>query len=210
MTYRAEMDSSGDAVRGENRWPMAVTLIVAMALPFLLLAKYAFGPQWIVPVIEAGLLVALVIADPGRIDRRSTVVRVLSIGLIVILVAGASAATVRLVIDLIRGGSGTVIVGQYASDPEGKLTDGSGQYLSVTANSDPFSAVSTLDCRLRGGNTIEWWDPTTNSWKAASDQSYNPLSKCVAMYVTPTTTPDLIDLSGAAVLDKNTSMTCPY
>jgi hypothetical protein len=86
---------------------MAVTLIVAMALPFLLPPKYALGPKWIVPVIEAGLLVALVVADPGRIDRRSTVVRVLSLGLVVILVAGAAAATIRLVIDLIRGGPET-------------------------------------------------------------------------------------------------------
>jgi hypothetical protein len=107
MTYRFEMDSSADAARGEKRWPMALTLIIAMTLPLLLPAKYALGPQWIGPVMEAGLLVALVIADPGRIDRRSTVVRVLSIGLIVILVTGAAAATVRLVIDLIRGGPET-------------------------------------------------------------------------------------------------------
>lgn len=101
------MNSPGDAVRGEKRWPMAATLIVAMGLPFLLPAKYALGPKWIIPVIEGGLLIALVIADPGRIDRRSTIVRVLSIGLVVILVAGAAAATVRLVIDLIRGGPET-------------------------------------------------------------------------------------------------------
>ena len=86
---------------------MAVTLLAAMALPFLLPPKYSLGPRWIIPVVEALLLVALVIADPGRIDRRSDFIRALSIGLVVILVAGAAVVTVRLVVDLIRGGPET-------------------------------------------------------------------------------------------------------
>ena len=63
---------------------MAVTLIVAMALPFLLPARFSLGPRWIVPVIEALLLLALVVADPGRIDRRSAFIRTLSLGLVAI------------------------------------------------------------------------------------------------------------------------------
>ena len=86
---------------------MAVTLLAAMALPFLLPPNYSLGPRWIIPVVEALLLVALVIADPGRIDRRSDFIRALSIGLVVILVAGAAVVTVRLVVDLIRGGPET-------------------------------------------------------------------------------------------------------
>ncbi len=86
---------------------MAVTLIVAMALPFLLPPTYAFVPRWIIPAMEAVLLVALIVADPGRIDRRSTFVRTLSLGLVVILATGAAGATVRLVIDLVRGGAET-------------------------------------------------------------------------------------------------------
>ena len=99
-------------IQGEKRWPMAVTLIVAMALPFLLPSRFSLGPDWIVPALEALLLVALVIADPGRIDRRSTLVRAFSLALIVILVAGATAVTVRLVVDLVRGGPDTNSPGQ--------------------------------------------------------------------------------------------------
>jgi uncharacterized membrane protein len=91
---------------------MALTLLAAMALPFLLPSKFSLGPRWIVPLIEALLLVALVIADPGRIDRRSVFIRALSIGLVVILVAGVAAVTVRLVVDLIRGGPETNSPGQ--------------------------------------------------------------------------------------------------
>ena len=98
------MDIPSTDVSGEKRWPMAITLIAAMALPFLLPPKYSFAPRWVIPVIEAVLLLALILADPGRIDRRSTFVRTLSLGLVVILVAGATGATVRLVIDLVKGG----------------------------------------------------------------------------------------------------------
>ena len=91
---------------------MALTLVIAMVLPFLLPPKFSLGPRWIIPAVEALLLVALVIADPGRIDRRSTLVRALSIGLVAILVAGAAGVTARLVVDLIRGGPETNSPGQ--------------------------------------------------------------------------------------------------
>jgi hypothetical protein len=97
------MNTESIAAGGEKRWPMALTLVIAMVLPFLLPPKFSLGPRWIIPAVEALLLVALVIADPGRIDRRSTLVRALSIGLVAILVAGAAGVTARLVVDLIRG-----------------------------------------------------------------------------------------------------------
>jgi len=107
MPYGSGMDSASSVDNGEKRWPMAATLAVAMALPFLLPPRFSYAPVWIIPAIEALLLVALVIADPGRIDRRSDLIRALSLGLVAILVVGATAATVRLVIDLIRGGPET-------------------------------------------------------------------------------------------------------
>jgi len=91
---------------------MAVTLLIAMALPFLLPPRFSLGPRWIIPVIEGALLVTLVLADPGRIDRRSTAIRVLSLALVTILVAGAAFVTVRLVVDLVRGGPETNSPGQ--------------------------------------------------------------------------------------------------
>jgi hypothetical protein len=92
---------------GEKRWPMIVTMAVAMALPLLLPARFSLGPTWLLPVIEAVLVVALVIADPGLIDRPSPFVRVISIVLVVVLVIGATGSTVRLVVDLFEGGPET-------------------------------------------------------------------------------------------------------
>ena len=91
---------------------MAVTLIAAMMLPILLPPRFSLGPVWIVPALEGLLLAALIVADPGRIDRRSTIVRVFSITLVALLVAGAAGVTVRLVVDLIKGGPDTNSPGQ--------------------------------------------------------------------------------------------------
>jgi uncharacterized membrane protein len=91
---------------------MAITLLVAIALPLLLPPKFSLGPRWVISVLEALLLVTLTIADPGRIDRRSVAIRTLSLVLVVILVVGAAAATARLVVDLIRGGPETNSPGQ--------------------------------------------------------------------------------------------------
>jgi len=99
-------------LRGEKRWPMAVTLLAAIALLLLLPSRFSIVPRWIGPLVVAVLLVLLVLADPGRIDRRSPVVRRISLGLVAVLVAGAAMVTARLVVDLIRGGPETNSPGQ--------------------------------------------------------------------------------------------------
>lgn len=112
MLGESERDESESQVHGEKRWPMAITLMVAIVLPFLLPPRFSLGPSWIIPAFEALLLVALMVTDPGRIDTRSAVVRALSIALVLLLVIGAAVATVRLVVDLIRGGPETNSPGQ--------------------------------------------------------------------------------------------------
>ncbi len=91
---------------------MALTLLFAMTLPFLLPPRFSLGPRWIIPTVVGLLLVALIITDPGRIDKRSSFVRALSLGLVAILVIGAAGVTVRLVVDLVRGGPETNSPGQ--------------------------------------------------------------------------------------------------
>ena len=62
---------------------------------------------WVLPLIEGILLVALIVGDPGAIDRRSKVLRGLSIALVLILVLSALAATGKLIDVLITGGQQT-------------------------------------------------------------------------------------------------------
>src|SRR6478672_4030681 len=96
-----------DAVVGEARWPMAGAVLAAMVLTILLPSTLRLGPQWVLPLIEAVLLVAVIAADPGKINRRSRELRVLSIVLVSVLVLGALWATVQLIDDLIHGGAVT-------------------------------------------------------------------------------------------------------
>jgi uncharacterized membrane protein len=91
----------------EKRWPMAVTLVLAMAVPLVLPARFSIGPSWAVPAVEVLLLVAIIAIDRGRIDRRSAAARVLSLVLVAVLVADAAGVTARLIADLIQGGPET-------------------------------------------------------------------------------------------------------
>jgi len=61
------------------------------------------GPRFLIPAIEIGLLIAMVIGDPGKIDRTNRWLRWLSLSLVTVLIAQALWATGRLVYVLIEG-----------------------------------------------------------------------------------------------------------
>ena len=92
-----------DDVRGESRWPSALTLLVAIVVPLLLPDRFSLTPKWIGPALLALLLVAHMIADPGRIDRQSRAARAIGIGLVAVLVAGAATQAVVLIVELVGG-----------------------------------------------------------------------------------------------------------
>jgi hypothetical protein len=101
----SQVEAAG--IRAEKRWPTAFALVLAMAVPLLLPARFSLGPRWAAPAVEALLLVLIIAGDRGRIDRRSTVGRALSLALVAVLVAEAAGVTGRLVTDLIEGGPET-------------------------------------------------------------------------------------------------------
>jgi hypothetical protein len=90
-------------VRGESRWPSALTLLVAIVVPLLLPDRFSLMPKWIGPALLTALLVAHTIADPGRIDRQSRATRAIGIGLVAVLVAGAATQAVVLIAELVGG-----------------------------------------------------------------------------------------------------------
>ena len=91
---------------------MAGAVLAAMILTILLPEQIRWIPAWLLPAIEGALLLALILGDPGAIDRRSNALRGLSIALVAVLVAGALASTALLIAALIEGSSATNSAGE--------------------------------------------------------------------------------------------------
>ena len=91
---------------GEPRWPPALVLLVFLGMNIAVRVWLPGGSPirvpWLVPAVEAALLVLLLTADPGNIAKPQRFHRV-AVGLVVVLVCSALWATVLLVRDLIDG-----------------------------------------------------------------------------------------------------------
>jgi len=91
----------------EKRWTLLGALALTVAVLLLLPSRFSLGPSWIVPVVVALLLVAVVVANRTRRGSLAAAVRPLSLALVIVLVAEAAGVTARLVADLIEGGPET-------------------------------------------------------------------------------------------------------
>jgi uncharacterized membrane protein len=92
--------------RGEHRLPVALAVAVLIALQVSVPAELAFRPWWLFPAIEAVLFVVLVLANPGRITRESTVLRFPALGLVTAATIAVVFIAVRLAYGLVKGTAG--------------------------------------------------------------------------------------------------------
>ena len=84
--------------RGEHRWPVTVTVTVAIVLQIQLADSLTKPlPHLLLPLLEIALGVGLFVASPVRIERRSRVVRLASLALIVLISAANATSAVLLV-----------------------------------------------------------------------------------------------------------------
>jgi hypothetical protein len=87
---------------GEARWPMAVAVIVAGVLRDTLPSALRVNDAgWLLALLILIILGALILGDPGRIDRQKTWLRVLTDVLIAFITIANSASAVRLVTSII-------------------------------------------------------------------------------------------------------------
>jgi hypothetical protein len=86
---------------GERRWPMAVAVLAATLMRLALPPPYR--SHWPFAVVEVLLLAALVIGDPGRIDRTSPVLRRLTTLLLAVIIVDNTFSIVELVRSVITG-----------------------------------------------------------------------------------------------------------
>jgi hypothetical protein len=110
MAAEGEASAVGDATAGtllrEPRWPPAVALVSFMALNIGLRLWLPGGSgvrvPWLLPAVEAMLLVVLLGANPGNVTKPRRLHRV-SVVFVLVLVAAALWSTALLVYDLIKG-----------------------------------------------------------------------------------------------------------
>jgi hypothetical protein len=89
------------AGRGEHWWPVALAIIVVAGLHVALPAKYRANPPWAGPAVLLALLAAMIIGDPGRIDRQKTWLRITTGVVIAFITVANLFAAVHLVRDII-------------------------------------------------------------------------------------------------------------
>jgi hypothetical protein len=110
---RQRIDPQGDArhgvpawlrpTAGENRIPVAIAVLTAALLQFVLPGQLLVGPRAVIPALELLLLIALVIANPVRIERRHPAVRVASLVLTAVITLGNALSAGLLIHRLLDG-----------------------------------------------------------------------------------------------------------
>jgi uncharacterized membrane protein len=102
--------------RGEPRWPVTLTVAVAICLQ-LLLPPHLTGPlpRAVLPSLEGALGIGLIVANPVRIERRGPVVRAASIVLILLISIANAASAVLLVRAILDNEAGSHAIPLLAS-----------------------------------------------------------------------------------------------
>ncbi|MFI6997558.1 hypothetical protein [Nocardia sp. NPDC050175] len=102
--------SDGDGVpawqrrtAGESRLAATAAVLAIIGLQLVLPDRFLPEPGWLLPGLEALLLVVVVIANPVRVDREETWLRWLGLGLVGLLAVATAYSADRLVVGLIDG-----------------------------------------------------------------------------------------------------------
>jgi hypothetical protein len=107
LTDWHQLVADNPAIHHERYWPAYLAIGVAVGLQIRLPSAYNVGPTWVLPTVEVGLLVVLVVGrylSPRRREPR-TMRRLhrLTIGLIAVVGADNLTALALLVRELLRG-----------------------------------------------------------------------------------------------------------
>jgi uncharacterized membrane protein len=100
-------EEATDQPIGESRLPMALAVLALMVLAVVSPAGLALLPGWLLAAVEGVLLVALMIGDPGRIDRDTRWLRLVSFALVAVILISTVTATILLLNGLLIGSAVT-------------------------------------------------------------------------------------------------------
>jgi hypothetical protein len=88
---------------GEHRLPAAVAVAAVIALQLLLPDSMVPQARYVLPVLEGAALVLLIVVNPFRVDRESSLLRIGGLVLAGLVIVANGWSVVLLVIDLLSG-----------------------------------------------------------------------------------------------------------
>lgn len=91
----------------EPRWPVAIATAAAVALQVALPDRFNLASRFLLPAIEAIMLITLIALNPRRIDRASRSLRFLGLTLIAVASLANAYSAASLIIGLVNGSEGT-------------------------------------------------------------------------------------------------------
>lgn len=105
VAHRAQLRRPGwmRPATGEERWPVTLAVAVAITLQFALPDRLSIGPHLLLPSLESALGVGLLLANPRKINRRSTALRGASVSLIALATIANGWSSYELVRELLSG-----------------------------------------------------------------------------------------------------------
>lgn len=107
MIMSSEGDRAGRDPGGEPReprWPASLAVAIALLLYMSLPGRLTIGPGWVIPVLEAALLIPLTIGAPYRHREEARLIRFASI-LLIAFVSLAVVASLALLVHVVVSGT---------------------------------------------------------------------------------------------------------
>lgn len=96
------MESPGQRVRAEHRWPAVVAVLLALTLYATLPSSFLPGIRWAVVGVGLLSLVPLVALNPQRLRRQTSWSKYVATGQALLLVLANEVALVQLILELIN------------------------------------------------------------------------------------------------------------
>ena len=97
------------------------------------------------------------------------------------------------------GGTGTITVARYGSDPTGGFK-GSGAFFDVSISpGSTYTSLTITLCGIEPGGSIEWWNPITLGYEAVSNVAASSTAGCDDVTVTADTTPSISQMYGTVL-----------
>jgi len=94
---------------------VAVAVLAAIALQVVLPSRLGLQPKYLVPGLETALLIALVLANPRRLNKRSRPLRLGGLALIALVIFTNGFSAGLLIIDLLQSRGPTTSAGELLS-----------------------------------------------------------------------------------------------